>query len=71
MDRRFFLGSAATLVLIRPNTIVFFLSALYDAQKNSGSPQPEKFDAAYLITCYSKEYDIPEIPAFVKKQLCP
>lgn len=57
---------------IKPaNTIVFFLSALYDAQKNSGSPQPEKFDAAYLVTRYSKEYDIPEIPAFVKKTIMP
>jgi mannose-6-phosphate isomerase-like protein (cupin superfamily) len=57
---------------IKPaNTIVFFLSALYDAQKKSGSTQPEKFDAAYLTTRYSKEYDIPEIPAFVKKIIMP
>ena len=57
---------------IKPaNTIVFFLSALYDAQKKSGNIQPEKFDAAYLTTRYSKEYDIPEIPAFVKKTIMP
>ena len=57
---------------IKPaNTIVFFLSAIYDAQKKSGSAQPEKFDAAYLMTRYSKEYDIPEIPTFVKKTIIP
>jgi quercetin dioxygenase-like cupin family protein len=57
---------------IKPaNTIVFYLSAIYDAQKRSGSPQPEKFDAAYLLTRYSKEYDVPEIPAFVKKTIMP
>lgn len=53
------------------NTIVFFLSALYAAQNKSGSDKPETFDAAYLMTRYAKEYDIPEIPAFVKKVIIP
>ena len=53
------------------NTIVFYLSAIYDAQKISGTEQPEKFDAAYLLTRYSKEYDLPELPAFVKKTIMP
>lgn len=57
---------------IKPaNTIVFFLSAIYDAQKKSGNEQPEKFDAAYLMTRYAKEYDLPLIPAFVKKTIIP
>ena len=33
--------------------------------------QPEPFDGAYLLTKYSKEYDMPEIPAFVKKGIMP
>jgi dihydrofolate reductase len=30
-----------------------------------------KFDAAYLITRYATEYDLPEIPQFVKKIIIP
>jgi quercetin dioxygenase-like cupin family protein len=53
------------------NTLVFFLSALYAAQNKSGKAQPETFDAAYLLTRYAKEYDLPEIPVFVKKTILP
>ena len=50
---------------------MFFLSALYDAQKRSGKGQPETFDGAYLMTRYASEYDIPVIPKFVKKVIMP
>ena len=53
------------------NTIVFFLSALYDAQNKSGTGQPEQFDGAYLMVRYVKEYDLPGIPSFVKKVILP
>ncbi len=53
------------------NTIVFFLSSIYEAQKKSGKPQPEAFDAAYLLTRYSSEYDMLEIPRFVRKVIMP
>ena len=53
------------------NTLVFFLTSLYDAQNRSGKAQPEVFDGAYLIRRYRKEYDLPEIPAFVKKTIIP
>ena len=57
---------------IKPaNTIVFFLSAIYAAQKKSGKAQPEAFDSAYLLTRYAKEYDLPEIPKFVRKTIIP
>ena len=57
---------------IKPaNTIVFFLSAIYDAQNKTGGERPEKFDAAYLLTRYSAEYDLPEVPRFVKKVIFP
>ena len=57
---------------IKPaNTIVFFLSSVFAAQKKSGTEQPEQFDGAYLIKRYSSEYDLPEIPTFVKKVVIP
>ena len=57
---------------IKPaNTIVFFLSSVFAAQNKSGKGQPEKFDAAYLLTRYSSEYDMNEIPGFVKKVVIP
>jgi quercetin dioxygenase-like cupin family protein len=53
------------------NTIVFFLSSIYAAQNKSGKSQPEQFDGAYLMKRYSTEYDLPEIPGFVKKIVIP
>ena len=53
------------------NTIVFYLSAIYAAQNKTGTGQPEKFDGAYLLKRYSSEYDMAEIPAFVKKVIIP
>jgi quercetin dioxygenase-like cupin family protein len=57
---------------IKPaNTIVFFLSSIFAAQKKSGTHRPELFDAAYLITRYASEYDMAELPFFVKKVVMP
>ncbi|MBK8700745.1 MAG: cupin domain-containing protein [Saprospiraceae bacterium] len=53
------------------NSVVFFLTAVYAAQNKSGKGQPEPFDSAYLLTMYSSEYDMPEIPVFVKKIIFP
>ena len=57
---------------IKPaNSIIYYLDAIYSAQKKSGKYQPEIFDAAYLMTRYKSEYDLPEMPFFVKKVLMP
>jgi quercetin dioxygenase-like cupin family protein len=53
------------------NTIVFFLSSIYAAQNKSGSEKPETFDGAYLMKRYASEYDMSEIPKFVKKVIIP
>jgi len=53
------------------NTIVFFLSSIYEAQRKSGKPQPETFDTAYLLTRYAREYDMVDIPLFVRKVILP
>jgi quercetin dioxygenase-like cupin family protein len=57
---------------IKPaNTIVFYLSSIFAAQNKSGKAQPEMFDAAYLFKRYASEYDLPEMPVFVKKVIIP
>ncbi len=53
------------------NSIVYFLSAVYAAQNKSGKGEPELFDGAYLLSKYSREYDMPEIPSFIKKVIFP
>jgi len=53
------------------NSLVFFLSSLYQSQLNSGKAQPDRFDGAYLMTRYRREYDMLEIPSFVKKTIIP
>lgn len=53
------------------NSIVFYLSSVYAAQVKSGKLQPETFDAAYLLTRYASEYDMLEIPRFVRKVILP
>lgn len=57
---------------IKPaNTIVFYLSSIYAAQNKAGSGKPELFDAAYLMTRYASEYDMPDLPWIVKKVIVP
>lgn len=53
------------------HNVIFYLHALYAAQRKSGKAQPDPFDAAYLMTRYAAEYDLPEMPAFVKKVMLP
>jgi quercetin dioxygenase-like cupin family protein len=53
------------------NSIAFFLSSIYAAQNKAHSHRPEAFDSAYLLTRYSSEYDIVDMPAFVKKVVIP
>ena len=53
------------------NTLVFFLSSVYAAQNKSGSERPEAFDAAYLLTRYSSEYEMNDIPWPVRKLIMP
>lgn len=53
------------------NSVVFFLSAIYAAQNKSGKAQPETFDAAYLLTRYTTEFDMVEIPRFVRNVIIP
>ena len=51
--------------------VVFFLSTLYDALNRGENKRPEMFDAAYLTCRYRREYDVPDMPDFVKKVVMP
>jgi uncharacterized cupin superfamily protein len=53
------------------NSIVYFLSAIYAAQNKTGSERPDPFDGAYLLTRYKSEYDMNEMPGFVRKVIIP
>ena len=53
------------------NTIVFFLSSIFAAQNKTGTEKPELFDAAFLLKRYKSEYDLVDIPAFVKNVVMP
>jgi quercetin dioxygenase-like cupin family protein len=53
------------------NTFAFFITSIFAAQNKSGRAQPEMFDVAYLLKRYSAEYDMTEIPQFVKKVVIP
>ena len=72
---RFWNASDEELIVsswIKPaNSIIFFLSTLYAAQKKSGSGRPEAFDAAYLLVRYKSEYGMPELPSFVRNVIMP
>lgn len=53
------------------NTLVFYLSAIFAAQRKAGSLRPELFDAAYLLTRYASEYDMIDMPRFVRRVVIP
>ena len=57
---------------IKPaHNIIFYLSSLYEALNASGTDKPEQFDGAYLLYRYRSEYDLPELPRFVKSVIIP
>lgn len=49
----------------------YFLSGIYDSMKANGGKQPGAFDAAYLLDRYRSEFDMLDIPGFVKKVIFP
>lgn len=57
---------------IKPaNNIIFYLTALYNSINESGTERPTQFDGAYLFYKYRREFDMPELPKFVKSVLIP
>lgn len=57
---------------IKPaNNIEYFLTQIYASTKANGGTRPATFDAAYLLNRYKSEFDMIEIPSFVKKVIFP
>lgn len=57
---------------IKPaNNIEYFLTQIYASTKANGGKRPSSFDAAYLTTKYKTEFEMLEIPPFVKKVIFP
>lgn len=53
-----------------PNNIIYFLEQIYNSSNQNGG-RPGNFDGAYLLTKYKSEFDMLEIPGFVKKVIFP
>jgi len=53
------------------NNLEYFLSEIYKSTKSNGGKQPDSFDAAWLMNKYKSEFDMNEIPSFVKKVIFP
>ena len=54
-----------------PHNLEYFLTEIYRSTKLNGAHRPSLFDGAYLQTKYKSEFDMLEIPAFVKKVIFP
>jgi mannose-6-phosphate isomerase-like protein (cupin superfamily) len=49
----------------------YFLTHIYESTKYNGGKRPSTFDAAYLLDRYRSEFDMLDIPGFVKKAVFP
>lgn len=57
---------------IRPaDNIEYFLTALFESQRESGGSRPDPFEAAFLMRRYRSEFYMAEIPAVVQRSVFP
>lgn len=49
----------------------YFLTQIYKSVKENGGHRPGVFDSAFLLSKYKTEFDMLEIPMFVKKVVFP
>ena len=49
----------------------YFLTEIYRSTREGGKGRPDPFDAAYLLNRYKSEFDMLDIPVFVKKVIFP
>jgi hypothetical protein len=58
--------------LVKPaNSLDYFLTGIYNSMNKAGKAEGDPFDSAFLMTRYKTEYDLKEIPAFVKEVIFP
>lgn len=53
------------------HNLVYFLTKIYESTKTNGNHRPSAFDGAFLQLKYQSEFDLVEIPTFVKKVMFP
>ena len=51
--------------------VEYFLTEIYRSTRESGKSRPRTFDTAYLLNRYKTEFDMLDIPWFVKKIIFP
>lgn len=57
--------------IVKPaHNVEYFLTEIFRSTKENGG-RPSAFDAAWLLTRYRSEFDMLEIPPFVKKVIFP
>jgi quercetin dioxygenase-like cupin family protein len=54
-----------------PHNIVWFLSEIYRSTRENGGAKPNDLDAAWLMHRYRSEFDMHDVPAFVKRGVFP
>ena len=53
------------------NSIDYFLTEMYKSMDAGDGERPEPFSSAYLMTRYKSEYDMLELPSFVRTVIVP
>jgi len=57
---------------IKPiDNIEYFLTEIFNSTKANGGKRPELYDSAFLMHRYKTEFDMTEIPPFVKTFIFP
>jgi quercetin dioxygenase-like cupin family protein len=54
-----------------PHNVVYFLSEIYRSTAANGGRKPDDFDAAWLMHRYRSEFDLVDVPGFVKGAVFP
>jgi uncharacterized cupin superfamily protein len=53
------------------NSFDYFITGIYESMNKAGKAEGDPFDSAFLMTRYKSEYDLKEIPGFVKSVIFP
>lgn len=53
------------------HNLEYFLTEVYKSVKANGGHEPSKLDGAFLLTKYKSEFDMGDIPGFVKNVIFP
>jgi len=53
------------------NTLDYFLTGIYNSMNKAGKAEGDPFDSAFLMSHFKTEYDLKDIPAFVKTVIFP